>query len=191
MPLGKEVGLGPGHIVLDDDPMGTQPPTAAPPYFRPMPIVAKQSPISATAELLLYLYPPWLWWTKLSKPMITGNPIRVEACDREGRLAGWQTVSRDIRVTRCQRQVTKRRATRVCRLNWNQWRRRETSAGTLVSHATPTLTSRCVTSRPVKVTRLPGGEWPPRRTWWVGVSWAWSRDNKCKLLVMRLARWDD
>jgi len=58
MPLGKEVGLGPGHIVLDDDPMGTQPPTAAPPYFRPMPIVAKQSPISATAELLLYLYPP-------------------------------------------------------------------------------------------------------------------------------------
>ena len=55
MPLGKEVGLGPGHIVLDGDPVGTQPPTAAPPHFRPMPIVAKRSPISATAELLLYL----------------------------------------------------------------------------------------------------------------------------------------
>ena len=49
---GKEVGLGPGHIVLDGDSVGTQPPTAAPPHFRPMPIVAKQSPISATAELL-------------------------------------------------------------------------------------------------------------------------------------------
>jgi len=32
MPLGKEVGLGPGHIVLDGDPVGTQRPTAAPPY---------------------------------------------------------------------------------------------------------------------------------------------------------------
>jgi len=53
MSLGKEVGLG--HIVLDGDPAGTQPPTVAPPHFRLMPIVAKPSPISATAELLLYL----------------------------------------------------------------------------------------------------------------------------------------
>jgi len=53
MPLGKEVGLGPGHIVLDGDPVGTQAPTAAPSHLRPMPIVAKRSPISATAELLL------------------------------------------------------------------------------------------------------------------------------------------
>jgi len=51
MPLGKEVGLGPGHIVLDGDPALT----AAPPYLWPMPIVAKRSPISATAELLLEL----------------------------------------------------------------------------------------------------------------------------------------
>jgi len=29
MPLGKELGLGPGHIVLDGDPVGTQP--SAPP----------------------------------------------------------------------------------------------------------------------------------------------------------------
>jgi len=55
MPLGKEVGLGPGHIVLDGDPVGIQSPTAAPPHFRPMPIVAKRSPISATAELLLLM----------------------------------------------------------------------------------------------------------------------------------------
>jgi len=52
MPLGIEVGLCPGHIVLDGDPA---PPTA-PPYIRPMPIVAKRSPISATAELLLLIY---------------------------------------------------------------------------------------------------------------------------------------
>jgi len=52
MPLCKEVGLGPGHIVLDGDPVWSQLPTAAPPHFRPMPIVAKRSPISATAELL-------------------------------------------------------------------------------------------------------------------------------------------
>jgi len=48
MSLGKEVGLGPGHIVLDGDPALT----AAPPHFRPMPIVTKRSPISAAAELL-------------------------------------------------------------------------------------------------------------------------------------------
>jgi len=52
MPLGKEVGLGPGHIVLDGDPALI----AAPPHFRPMPIVAIRLPISATAELLFLLY---------------------------------------------------------------------------------------------------------------------------------------
>jgi len=52
MPLGKEIGLGPCHIVLDGDPVGTQLPTAAPPNFRPMSIVGKRSPISATVELL-------------------------------------------------------------------------------------------------------------------------------------------
>jgi len=54
MPLGKEVGLGPGHIVLDGDPVGTQPPQQPLPSFRPMSIVAKWSPISATAEILLH-----------------------------------------------------------------------------------------------------------------------------------------
>jgi len=48
MPLGKEVGLGPGHIVLV-----TQRPRQQPlPTFWPMSIVAKWSPISATAELV-------------------------------------------------------------------------------------------------------------------------------------------
>jgi len=53
MPLSNEVGLGPGHIVLDGDPAGTQPPQQPVPTFRPMSIVAKWSPISATAEILL------------------------------------------------------------------------------------------------------------------------------------------
>jgi len=47
MSLGKEVGLGPGHIVLDGDPVGTQRPHSSPSSLRPMSIVAKRSPISA------------------------------------------------------------------------------------------------------------------------------------------------
>jgi len=38
MPLGKEVGLGRGHIVLDGDPLGTQPPQQPLPTFRPTPM---------------------------------------------------------------------------------------------------------------------------------------------------------
>jgi len=55
MAFGMEVYLGPGHIVF----VGTQllPPTTetgtAAPSFHPVSIVAKRSPISATAELLL------------------------------------------------------------------------------------------------------------------------------------------
>jgi len=35
MPLGKEVDLGPSHIVLDGDPVGTQPPQQPLPHFGP------------------------------------------------------------------------------------------------------------------------------------------------------------
>jgi len=51
MKLGVEVGLGPGHTVLDGDPA---PPRGTAPNFRPMSIMAKRSPISATAEHLYY-----------------------------------------------------------------------------------------------------------------------------------------
>jgi len=53
MPLGTGVGLGPGDIVLDGAPAA--PPSkkgGTAPNFRPMSIVVKRSPISATAELL-------------------------------------------------------------------------------------------------------------------------------------------
>jgi len=53
VPLGMEVGLDPGYTMLDGAPA---PPTergTGAPTFRPMSSVAKWSPISATAELLL------------------------------------------------------------------------------------------------------------------------------------------
>jgi len=53
MPISAEVGLGPGDIVLNGDPAPPERGTAAP-SVRPMSIVAKRSPISATTELLLY-----------------------------------------------------------------------------------------------------------------------------------------
>ena len=56
MPLGTEVGLGPGDIVLDGDPTPPQEKGAQQsPTFRPVSIVGKRSPVSATAELLLPL----------------------------------------------------------------------------------------------------------------------------------------
>jgi len=48
MSLGKEVDPNPGRIVLDGDPA----PNSSTPHLRAMHIVAKRSPISATAELL-------------------------------------------------------------------------------------------------------------------------------------------
>jgi len=54
MPLGTEVDLGPGHIVLDGDQLPQTKEHSRPPQkIRPMSIVAKRSPISAAAELLL------------------------------------------------------------------------------------------------------------------------------------------
>jgi len=52
MKLGVQVDLGHGHIVLDRDPAPLSQRGTASPNFRPMCIVAKRSPISATAEQL-------------------------------------------------------------------------------------------------------------------------------------------
>jgi len=56
MLLGTDVVLGPGHTVLYGDqpllPKGAQ----QPPPFRPMSVVAKWSPISATAEENFYTF---------------------------------------------------------------------------------------------------------------------------------------
>jgi len=52
VPLGTEVGLGPGDVMLDGDPAPPWKGAQQPPTFWPMSIVAKRSPISATVELL-------------------------------------------------------------------------------------------------------------------------------------------
>jgi len=55
MPLGAKVDLGPDHIVLHEDPAHPPPKSGTVPNFRAMSIVAKRSPISATAEHLVNL----------------------------------------------------------------------------------------------------------------------------------------
>jgi len=50
-----EEGLGSGDIVVDGDPAPPQKRGIAAPTFQPMSVVAKRSPISATAELLSFL----------------------------------------------------------------------------------------------------------------------------------------
>jgi len=57
MPLGTEVGLGLGDIVLDGDPALPHGKVhSSPSHFSAMSIVAKRSPISATVELLLNVW---------------------------------------------------------------------------------------------------------------------------------------
>ena len=66
MPLKMEVDLGPGYNALDGDPAPLLKRGTAAPSFRPMSVcllwafVAKWSPISATAEHLLYYVMMWL-----------------------------------------------------------------------------------------------------------------------------------
>jgi len=52
IPLGTEVGLGPGYIAIDGAQLPFPGKKGYAPSFRPTSIVAKRSPISATAELL-------------------------------------------------------------------------------------------------------------------------------------------
>ena len=52
MRIGREVDISPGHTVLHEDPASPPKRGTAAPTFRPMSIVAKRSPISATAEHL-------------------------------------------------------------------------------------------------------------------------------------------
>ena len=61
MPLGMEVGFGSGDIELDGHPPSPRKGAQQPPTFRPMSIVAKRSPVSATVELLFFLLFSSLW----------------------------------------------------------------------------------------------------------------------------------
>jgi len=55
MKLGREVGLGPGEIVLDGDAAPQRKGAQLPLTCWPMSIVAKRLPISAAAEHLFHL----------------------------------------------------------------------------------------------------------------------------------------
>jgi len=76
MPHGMKVGLGLGDIVLD----GAQHPPnkagARPSNFRPMSIVAKRSPISATAELLLNLFCRRMVYAETYRSVFVGHVCR-------------------------------------------------------------------------------------------------------------------
>jgi len=81
MPLGMEVDLGQGHIVLDGAQFcpprkGAQQPPLS---FWSMSIVAKRSPVSATAELLLALL--------LSAVFSVFSALRLLVRTQEGHLA--------------------------------------------------------------------------------------------------------
>ena len=82
MPLGTEAGLGPGHIVLDENPATPPQKGAQPPNFQSMSIVAKLSPISATAEyllldVLLILAKIWLLWQRPLGPRNQKYLLRI------------------------------------------------------------------------------------------------------------------
>jgi len=69
MTLGMKVDLSPGHIVLDEDQF--PPKKGHSPHFRPMSTEAKWSPISATAENLVFFL--CLFW----KRAFNGNKWHV------------------------------------------------------------------------------------------------------------------
>ena len=58
MPLGTKEGLGSSRIVLHGDPFLPSNGAQFSPNFQPMSVVAKRSPISATAEHLLHFWSP-------------------------------------------------------------------------------------------------------------------------------------
>jgi len=69
MPFGTEAGLGPGDIVLHGDPAPPPHKVHGAPLLWPMSVVAKRSPISATAEHLLW------------SPYVIGQTIIFLPCD--------------------------------------------------------------------------------------------------------------
>jgi len=79
MPLGKEVGLSSGDIVLDGDPAPIPTKKRHSPSFRPMSIVAKRSLISATSEHLLFIVqvPPG---AAVPPSFATPLPVSAEHC---------------------------------------------------------------------------------------------------------------
>ena len=66
-PLGTEVDLGPGHIVLDRVPALRETGTAAPPHLIGPCLLWPRSPISATAEVFFKLPMSTMGWVGLGQ----------------------------------------------------------------------------------------------------------------------------
>ena len=137
MSLGTEVDLGPGDIVLDADPASPQGKGHnSIPTFQPMSIVAKRSPISATAELLFTDRMPFL---SPRQQQHRGNLKRLTSTRKSDELAvsfldsptdnwakelcilytGWQCCA--VEITTCMRASFKRLYTRFTELVYFQW----------------------------------------------------------------------
>jgi len=79
MSLGTEVGLAPGDIVLDGDPAIPAPKGAhQPPTFRPMSVLAKQSPMSVSADLLFFYMRLVTRWCNRYGVGLAINSLRVQ-----------------------------------------------------------------------------------------------------------------
>jgi len=88
VPLGTEVDIGPGHIVLHGDPALPPPKKGgtAPSNFRPMSIVAKRSPIWATALFFNFVS----FTSPLARPcclVLLRLLLRVLMCSVSGRMS--------------------------------------------------------------------------------------------------------
>jgi len=94
MPLGTEVGLSPGHIVYGDP--GPSKVTYTAPNFRPISIVAKRWPISATAEHLLSVL--WSIYPSVFAGRVHGRRSTPDFTDRE--LTRVVYVYRTLRLVR-------------------------------------------------------------------------------------------
>ena len=86
VPLGREIGLGPGHVMLDGDPPPL-PKRAQPPNFWSMSIVVKRSPISATAEHLYKRSRKNVYDALLLLPLLL--PLTVRLHTRRQMHSGW------------------------------------------------------------------------------------------------------
>jgi len=77
-PLGTEVDIGTGHIVLDGFPALRERGTAPPPPLLGPCVLWPRSPISATAELLLHLCHRWRrQWLRLGLGFVAVNYLAI------------------------------------------------------------------------------------------------------------------
>ena len=105
MPLGTKVGLGPGDIVLGGDQASPWEGAQQPPTFLPIFVVARQSPISATAELLfIYIFTNVRVCCGSTGPRVMVR-WALGLCEVKGDIfTCWRTISRLVSLKLVKRQ---------------------------------------------------------------------------------------